>query len=69
MAGLDFDYATGEDVDGGTPPRYAELMEFQILATTTFGRRAAGSSHSTAGVAGEPPAVNFNPTRFQCPSG
>ena len=26
MAGLDFDYATGEDVDGGTPPRYAELM-------------------------------------------
>ena len=30
--GLDFDYATGEDVEGATPPRYAELMHFQNLA-------------------------------------
>ncbi len=29
--GLDFDYATGEDVEGATPPRYAELMHFQNL--------------------------------------
>ena len=29
---LDFDYATGEDVAGDPPPRYAELMHFQNLA-------------------------------------
>ena len=29
---LDFDYATGEDVEGDPPPRYAELMHFQNLA-------------------------------------
>ena len=30
--GLDFDYATGEDVEGAMPPRQAELMHFQDLA-------------------------------------
>lgn len=29
---LDFDYVTGEDLEGDPPPRYAELMHFQNLA-------------------------------------
>ena len=53
---LDFDYATGEDVEGDPPPRYAELMHFQNLAARLreFGAGFDGRSSR----AGFPPATS-----------
>ena len=51
--GLDFDYATGEDVEGDPPPRYAELMRFQTSPPDS-GSSARGSTARPSQAASRP---------------